>query len=210
MIVLHYTAMSGCAAAVSRLCDPEFEVSAHYLIGADGAVIQMVDERMRALHAGAGHWAGITDVNSRSIGIELDNDGRSPFPAPQMAALHRLLPGIMHRWSILPERVIGHSDMAPDRKADPGPLFDWQGLADAGLSVWPNQGQVAVPPVDRAAFHAALRRFGYAPGLGDDLLLRAFRLRFRAGLSGPLDQVDMAMAADLAQRFGVDRDAAGA
>lgn len=210
MIVLHHTAMQSCEAAAVRLCDPAFEVSAHYLIGADGAVIQMVDERLRAWHAGAGHWAGITDVNSRSIGIELDNDGRASFPAPQMASLRRLMRGIIRRWSIPPERVIGHSDMAPDRKADPGPFFDWQGLARSGLSVWPRTDDGVGASVDRIAFRGALERFGYGPDSNDDLLLRAFRLRFRAGLSGPLDPVDMAMAVDLARRFTVDRDAAGA
>lgn len=210
MIVLHYTAMANCEAAADRLCDPAFEVSAHYLIGADGAVIQMVDEALRAWHAGAGQWAGAGDVNSRSIGIELDNDGRGPFPAAQMRALHRLLPGIMRRWAIGPDGIIGHSDIAPDRKSDPGPLFDWQGLARLGLSVWPEATPAPALPVDGAVFRAALERFGYGPDLDDDLLLRAFRLRFRAGVDGPLDPVDMAMATDLGRRFVVDRAAAGA
>ena len=205
MIVLHYTAMQGCEAAAERLCDPAHEVSAHYLIGADGTVIQMVDEALRAWHAGAGHWRGVTDINSRSIGIELDNDGRAPFPEVQMRALERLLPGMMRRWQVPPERIIGHSDIAPDRKSDPGPLFDWKRLAQAGLSIWPEDARRADGPVDPAEFRAALERFGYPPRLGDDLLLRAFRLRFRAGQGGPLDVADMAMALDLARRFGVDR-----
>lgn len=206
MIVLHYTAMQSCEAAAERLCAPEFEVSAHYLIGADGTVIQMVDEALRAWHAGAGQWAGVGDVNSRSIGIELDNDGVSAFPEVQMRALLALLPGIMRRWHVRPERVIGHSDMAPGRKSDPGSRFDWKRLAEAGLSVWPKEGHGAEHSVEQLVFRAALERFGYGPGPNDDLLLRAFRLRFRAGRSGALDSTDMAMAADLARRFPVDRD----
>lgn len=210
MIVLHYTAMRSCDAAAERLCDPAFEVSSHYLIGADGTVIQLVDEALRAWHAGAGCWAGAGDLNSRSIGIELDNDGLSPFPVPQMRALEGLMPGIMRRWAIRPEAIIGHSDMAPDRKTDPGPLFDWQGLAGLGLSVWPDDSFVADIPADASVFRVALQRFGYGPDLDDDVMLRAFRLRFRAGQEGPLDPLDMAMAADLARRFAVDRGAAEA
>jgi N-acetylmuramoyl-L-alanine amidase len=137
MVVIHYTAMESCAAALARLCDPAAEVSAHWLIAEDGRVMALVPEEMRAWHAGAGAWGGVGDVNSRSIGIELANDGAQPFGAPQMAALERLLAGIMARWQVRPERVIGHSDMAPERKRDPGPRFDWRALARAGLSVWP-------------------------------------------------------------------------
>jgi N-acetylmuramoyl-L-alanine amidase len=137
LVVLHYTAMASAEAALARLCDPGAEVSCHWLIDEDGRLFALVPEELRAWHAGAGTWRGRGDVNSRSIGIELQNDGRSPFPERQMAALERLLPGIMARWEIAPAGVIAHSDMAPDRKADPGPRFDWRRLARAGLSVWP-------------------------------------------------------------------------
>lgn len=129
--------MQSAQSAVERLCDPACEVSAHYLIDAQGAVIQMVDEEMRAWHAGAGVWGGQGDVNSRSIGVEMDNDGTCPFTAAQMDALEPLLHGIMARWSIPASGVIGHSDMAPGRKFDPGPRFDWARLARQGLAVWP-------------------------------------------------------------------------
>ena len=203
IVVLHYTAMVDAQAACKRLCDPQAEVSAHYLIGRDGTVWSLVDEAQRAWHAGAGYWGGVTDVNSRSIGIELNNTGAQPFPAPQMAALEVLLPGILERWSIPPERVIGHSDMAPLRKADPGTRFDWRRLARAGLSVWPEPGEGAVASETR--FREAAVAFGYDPELELELLLEAVRLRFRPWATGPLQAADVAVIRDLAARFPVDR-----
>lgn len=198
LVVIHYTAMPTCAAARDRLCDPAAEVSAHYLISEAGAVEALVPEAARAWHAGAGAWGAVSDVNSRSIGIELANPGDAPFPEPQMAALERLLAGIMARWSIPPERVIGHSDMAPGRKCDPGPRFDWRRLARAGLSVWPGAGGDPAAPLCRS-FHA----IGY-PEAGPDTLLAAFRLRFRPWAAGPETAEDRALADDLARRFPVD------
>ena len=202
LVVIHYTAMASCAEARERLCDPAAEVSAHWLLSETGAAEALVPEEARAWHAGAGEWGGRTDVNSRSIGIELANRGDHPFPEPQMQALEELLAGILARWSIPPQGVIGHSDMAPDRKGDPGPRFDGRRLALAGLSVWP----VPRAPGD---FRADLRRFGY-PDLPEAVLLHAFRLRFRPWARGPQDATDAALAADLAARFGVDAGGAGA
>lgn len=195
LVVLHYTAMPSCAAALERLCDPAAEVSCHYLIDGDGTVLSLVDEAQRAWHAGAGEWAGAGDVNSRSIGIELANTGQEPFSEPQMQALERLLTGVLARHGLGPEAVIGHSDMAPDRKGDPGPHFDWRRLALQGLAVWPEPG----PPGDA---HADLRAFGY-PDAPPQIVLAAFRLRFRPWASGPLDDTDRALAAGLG-RFAVD------
>ena len=206
LVVLHYTAMSDCAAAARVLCDPEREVSAHYLIGRDGQVLNLVDEEMRAWHAGRGTWHGRGDVNSRSIGIELDNDGASPFSEPLMKALERLLPTILQRWSILPEGVIGHSDMAPGRKIDPGRRFDWQRLARQGLAVW---SDAVGDAVDGAAFRANAAAFGYGD-MDDALLLDVVRLRFRPGANGSLDGVDCAIMTDIAARYGVDPDGASA
>ncbi|NJM83550.1 MAG: N-acetylmuramoyl-L-alanine amidase [Tabrizicola sp.] len=205
LIVLHYTAMESCAAALERLCDPAAEVSAHYLIDRDGGLLHLVPEEARAWHAGEGEWAGRGDVNSRSIGIELVNGGREPFPEPQMARLERLLPGIMARWSISAKDVIAHADLAPARKADPGPRFDWRRLAMQGLSVWPEDRHPAQP----CDFSANAARFGY-PRAPEDAVLAAFRLRFRPWARGPLDAVDAGLAADLAQRFPVDGTAMGA
>lgn len=195
LVVLHYTQMPDAQSALERLCSPEAQVSAHYLIGAAGRVWQMVPEAARAWHAGAGSWRGQGDVNSRSIGIELDNDGASPFTAAQMLALETLLPGIIERWSILPEGVIAHSDMAPERKSDPGPRFDWRRLARLGLSVWPESGGNPDTPLD-----ASLTRIGY-PSVAPELRLAAFRLRFRPGQTGPEDATDRALASALALKL---------
>lgn len=201
-VVIHYTAMESCAAASARLCDPAFEVSAHYLVDYNGTVHALVDEAARAWHAGAGQWRGLSDMNSRSIGIELANDGFEPFPEPQMAALEGLLAGIMARWSISPVGIIGHSDMAPGRKSDPGARFDWQRLALAGLAVWPELG-----PKEQGAggadlgpdpFRTAALRAGYPSDAADDQLLTAFRLRFRPWATGPLDAVDTQLVQILA------------
>lgn len=134
LIVLHYTAMAGAEAARDWLCNPEAEVSAHYVVARDGACWQLVDEAMRAWHAGRGAWQGCEDVNSASVGIELANTGAEPFPEPQMAVLEALLRGIMARWDIPPEGVIGHEDSAPGRKIDPGSRFDWRRLERLGLA----------------------------------------------------------------------------
>jgi N-acetylmuramoyl-L-alanine amidase len=208
LVVIHYTVLS-CDAARARLCDPAAEVSAHWLVSPAGDCEALVDESMRAWHAGAGAWGSVTDVNSRAIGIELANSGEEPFAAPQMAALERLLAGVMDRWQVPPERVIGHSDMAPARKRDPGARFDWRRLARQGLSVWPSAG--AVRP-EAPAFAGALTQFGYPPE-APEARLQAFRLRFfpgLAGLAGPLTPAEMAAALDLAARFPVDGTGAGA
>ena len=185
LVVLHYTAMATAEAALARLRDPAAEVSAHYLIAEDGRVWRLVDEAARAWHAGVGSWRGTGDVNSRSIGIELANPGPlaafPPFPEPQMAALETLLDGILPRWSIPAAGVIAHSDMAPGRKADPGPKFDWRRLARGGRAVWAAGEVVAGWNAVRAAATAA----GYAaPGDDWPAVLAAVRLRFRPWARG--------------------------
>ena len=203
--MIHYTGMRTTAESLARLCDPAAEVSAHWLIDEGGAAAALVPEERRAWHAGAGRWGAVTDVNSRSVGIELQNRGDHPFAAAQMGTLERLLGDILARWAIPPERVIAHSDMAPARKADPGPRFDWRRLARAGLSVWPAEGEG-----DPAALPAALHAFGYDPAQPAGLLLRAFRLRFRPWAAGAADARDAGAALDLARRFPVDRGTRGA
>ena len=204
LIVIHYTAMADCRGALDWLCDPTSEVSAHYLITTFGHATQMVDEKDRAWHAGAGAWGGCEDVNSRSIGIELSNDGYSPFAAAQINALEDLLVAIMTRWSIPAERVIGHSDMAGSRKIDPGPRFDWRRLARNGLSVWPEPRE-AQAAMDMNEFCQYAEQFGY-PVSGDAAqVLDVFRMRFFPRKTGDLDTADMAAMVDLANRFPVDR-----
>ena len=187
-IVLHYTAMESAAAALERLCDPEPEVSAHYLIAGDGTLYQLVDEAERAWHAGQGSWCGLDDMNSRSIGIELDNRGDHPFSHPQMCTLEALLSGIMQRWSIAPSAVIGHSDMAPGRKVDPGKHFDWQRLVRLGLAAATRA--VDVGEVSVESFRDAAGAGGYSAEASDDALLEAVRLRNRPYGSGPLTSKD--------------------
>jgi N-acetylmuramoyl-L-alanine amidase len=191
-VVIHYTGMASAAAARARLCDPAAAVSAHWLIDEAGHVEALVDEALRAWHAGAGAWRGRDDVNSRSIGIELANPGDAPFPLRQMQALERLVADILTRWAIPPAGVIAHSDMAPGRKVDPGPRFDWRGMARAGLSVWPwVPGDPAAPLAD------SLTAIGYPP-VAEDVRLAAFRLRFRPWAQGPEGPGDRAAAAALA------------
>jgi N-acetylmuramoyl-L-alanine amidase len=141
MLVLHYTGMETAEIALARLCDPEAKVSAHYLVDEDGTVHRMVAEDHRAWHAGASFWRGETDINGRSIGIELVNPGHEfgyrPFPETQMAALKTLARDILARHPIPARNVVGHSDVAPRRKTDPGELFDWPRLAAAGIGLWP-------------------------------------------------------------------------
>lgn len=204
--------MASAKAAADTLCNPATEVSAHYLIAEDGEVLSLVPEALRAWHAGAGAWGVTTDVNSRSIGIELANTGLAPFAAPQMDALVDLLRCIQARWHIRPERVIGHSDMAPGRKIDPGPRFDWQRLAREGLAVWPNKssGDPALLNADEVRFAKAMATFGYTATSDVTLLMKTFRLRFRPRFEGPLDATDLSMISDLAKRFPVDVNAAWA
>lgn len=206
LVVIHYTAMQTAELALDRLRDPEIEVSAHWLVTRGGELASLVAEADRAWHAGAGAWGGITDVNSASIGIELDNDGFSPFTEPQMVALERLLEDVLRRWGIPAEGVIAHSDLAPGRKGDPGPRFDWRRLSRSGLAIWPESSGRAEggEPVPRFAESAA--RIGYPVEMaGEEAVLGAFRLRFRPGVDGPETERDRMLAADLARRFGVDR-----
>jgi len=144
ILLIHYTGMASCEEALARLRDPKAKVSAHYLIDEDGTCYRLVPEARRAWHAGESSWAGARDINSRSIGIELANPGHEfgyrPFPEAQMAALEELARDILARHPIPPHRVLGHADVAPMRKQDPGELFDWARLARAGAGIWPDAG----------------------------------------------------------------------
>ena len=208
MVILHFTGMDDLDAARTRLCDPVPEVSAHYIVGRDGRVIQLVAEANRAWHAGKSHWAGWDDINSRSIGIELDYPGSlrnyPPYPEPQMSALEALLGDISARHQILPANVLGHSDIAPSRKPDPGPKFDWTRLARRGLA------ETTPKPVAGIGFLAAMKRIGYDPDAREADLLSAFRLRWRqAAIGTPQDGIDDALATALAARRAAWPDKSG-
>lgn len=209
LVVLHYTGQDSVQRSLDtlRTANSGGRVSAHYLIGQDGARYQLVADADRAWHAGAGRWGTITDVNSASIGIELDNDGRTPFTEPQLASLLTLLDDLVTRWRIRPEHIIGHSDLAPSRRTDPGPHFPWKRLAAHGYGVWPLEDTPPAP----ADFDVvqALRAFGY--GVGDPAASqRAFRLRFRGLAEGAFDDEDRRMLHALLQGWTVPASAARA
>jgi N-acetylmuramoyl-L-alanine amidase len=182
MLILHYTGMDSGAAAIARLRDPDAKVSAHYVVEEDGRILRLVPEDRRAWHAGVSQWRGMTGLNARSIGIEVVNPGHAhgyrPFPALQMAALCDLCLDILARHPIPPRHVLAHSDIAPDRKEDPGELFDWEGLARNGVGLWPAGESVLWPaeeecvPTDPAALLAAI---GYRTDLPLPVLLTAFQ-----------------------------------
>jgi N-acetylmuramoyl-L-alanine amidase len=182
MLVLHYTGMKTAEAALARLCDPAAKVSAHYTIDQRGHVFAHVAEQRRAWHAGISFWAGESDINSRSIGIELVNPGHEfgyeSFPEAQIAALTMLAQEIIARHGIAPARVLGHSDVAPARKMDPGELFPWQQLAAQGIGLFPppqgerGQGEGALIAND-------LPRYGYDPAAPQTAVITAFQRHFR-------------------------------
>jgi N-acetylmuramoyl-L-alanine amidase len=198
ILILHYTGLETVERALDVLSRPDCKVSCHYVVDVDGRVIQMVAEEMRAWHAGLSSWHGETDINSASIGIEIQNGGHAlgypDFPEAQMRAVIALSRDICHRHGIAPERVLAHSDIAPARKIDPGEKFDWARLAAEGVGYW-----LPAEPVDRsdagvgpgadgeeiAEARLLLARFGYGVAgegpLDEELgfVLRAFQLHFR-------------------------------
>jgi N-acetylmuramoyl-L-alanine amidase len=182
MLVLHYTGMPDAAAAIARLRDPEAKVSAHYVVAEDGQILRLVAEEKRAWHAGRSSWRGIQDINSASIGIEIVNPGHEygyrPYPEEQMDALVPLVADIVKRHKILPGYVVGHSDIAPARKEDPGELFDWARLARLGLAVERPRRNLIDPLWTDGGFLLALERFGYDVGKPKPAIT-AFQRRFR-------------------------------
>lgn len=182
MVVVHYTGMQSAAEALERLCCPEAAVSAHYLIEDDGTVHRLVREDRRAWHAGKSFWRGTTDINSASIGIELVNPGHEfgyqPFPDAQMEALLPLLADMVQRHDIPRANVVGHSDIAPARKEDPGELFDWDLLAAHRLALKTPRITAPSPFENDGAFFLGLERWGY--DISDQqAAMRAFQRRWR-------------------------------
>lgn len=210
MLILHYTGMPSAAAALERLCSPQAQVSAHYVVEEDGTVWRLVPEEGRAWHAGVSAWAGRRDINDRSIGVELVNPGHEfgyrPFPAAQMEALADLAGGILARHPIPPRNVVGHADVAAARKQDPGELFDWRWLAARGIGLWPRE---ATPrTADSASTAAMLARWGY--DLGPEaaaetiaLAITAFQRHFRPSLcDGATDAETVGLLAALLAMVG--------
>jgi N-acetylmuramoyl-L-alanine amidase len=191
MIVLHYTGMADADAALARLCDPDAKVSAHYLVDEDGQVTRLVPEEKRAWHAGRSHWRGVTDINSASIGIEIVNPGHEfgyrEFPDAQIEALIPLVADIKDRHGITRGNIVGHSDIAPARKRDPGEFFPWGRLARLRLALPRPTRNLLDPEWSEAGFLLALERFGYE--LADPFAaIVAFQRRFRPELiDGEID-----------------------
>ncbi len=205
ILLMHYTGMPSAARAIDWLSRPESKVSCHYVIDTDGRITQMVPEALRAWHAGLSYWAGESDINSASIGIEIQNpgheDGYHPFPRAQMRAVRDLALDIQRRHAIAPERILAHSDVAPLRKIDPGEKFDWRWLAQAGVGHW--VAPVAIRAAERlasdpglvSAASSLLAAYGYGVGVagvsGPDLatVVRAFQRHFRpARVDGIVDR----------------------
>jgi N-acetylmuramoyl-L-alanine amidase len=182
MLVLHYTGMLDTASAIDRLKDPKAKVSCHYLVDEDGTILRMVPEERRAWHAGRSYWRGIRDVNGASIGIEIVNPGHEfgyrPFTEAQMDVLIPLVADIVERYSIPPINVVGHSDVAPARKEDPGELFDWARLAKVGLALKRPTKSLMDPLWPDGGFLLALERFGYDVR-DPKAAVTAFQRRFR-------------------------------
>ena len=179
-LILHYTGMQSGAGAIARLRDPAAIVSSHYVVEEDGTVSRLVPEALKARHAGVSHWRGRSALNANSIGIEIVNPGHEwgyrHFPAMQMAAVADLCLGILGRHPIPAYNVVGHSDVAPDRKQDPGELFDWEGLAANGIGLWPREDG----PAEGDTLEL-LGRIGYRTDLPLPVLLTAFQRHWRPG-----------------------------
>jgi N-acetylmuramoyl-L-alanine amidase len=191
MLVLHYTGMPTCAEAVERLTNAEAKVSSHYLVAEDGQILRLVAEQQRAWHAGKSWWRGVSDINSASIGIEICNPGHEfgyrPFPEAQIDALIPLVADIVARYGITRGNIVGHSDIAPSRKQDPGELFPWIRLAKLRLALPRPTKSLLDPAWGDAGFLLALERFGY--DVSDPLAAAvAFQRRFRPELiDGTID-----------------------
>ena len=189
MLVIHYTGMASAKEAIERLCNPHANVSAHYVVHEDGHIVQLVEEERRAWHAGVAFWRGNTDINARSIGIEMVNPGHEfglrPFTEKQMITLEMLALDILKRHPVPGRNVVGHSDVAPRRKLDPGEFFDWFRLYKSGIGIWPKI--IKGKKMNKRQASMLLQEFGYEI---DDLVktLEAFQRHFRpTKIDGGLD-----------------------
>jgi N-acetylmuramoyl-L-alanine amidase len=216
MLVFHYTGMTTAVAALERLCDPDARVSAHYVVEENGVIWRLVPENRRAFHAGVSCWEDERDLNTVSLGIEIVNPGHEwgyrPFPEIQMASVEALCRDLVARYWIPPHRVVGHSDIAPERKSDPGELFDWARLARAGIGIWPPARpvprSVAINPAESLG---DLSSIGYcANAESQTAALIAFQRRFRQRCcDGRLDTETAARLSQVREAFAQSRTAAG-
>jgi len=202
-MVLHYTGMPDVESALARLGDPDARVSVHYVVGEDGTIWNLVDESRRAWHAGKSFWRGVTDINSASVGIELVNPGHEfgyrPFPKIQIDTLISLAHEIAARLNLSPATaLLGHSDVAPSRKEDPGELFPWKTLAENGLGLWPTPAPEDYAPAGENELESLLCTIGYDM-TNPAAAFQAFHRRYRPeGLHGPANEETAARARALA------------
>ena len=205
MLVLHYTGMQTAQDAIDRLRDPDARVSSHYVVDEDGRVLRLVPEHLRAFHAGISYWRGRRVLNDPSIGIEIVNPGHEwgyrPFPPAQMEAVRTLCLGILSRHAIPARNVVGHSDIAPNRKQDPGELFDWRWLAASGIGIWPDSDAgpgTAPSPNPAAGLHRTLATIGYDPEMDSKTLITAFQRHWLPDhVHGEADAATLARAQSL-------------
>ncbi|MBL4617791.1 MAG: N-acetylmuramoyl-L-alanine amidase [Robiginitomaculum sp.] len=217
MLVLHYTGMQDAKSAITRLCDAKAKVSAHYVIDEAGQVFALVAEESRAWHAGIAHWRGVTDINNISIGIEIVNGGHDfglhEFPHAQISAVIKLCQDILQRHDISPANIVGHNEIAPNRKLDPGEKFPWEKLARSGIGIWPEpKSQTTIIDLDEAK--TCLQAIGYdvqnndISGEPEHCLLSEFQRRYRPQqVDGLLDQQTSSLLrqiADLTNRHKTD------
>jgi N-acetylmuramoyl-L-alanine amidase len=199
IVVIHHTAQNSCEQTLKTFTTASSQVSAHYVICKDGTVHHMLNDYLRAWHGGIGKWGNINDVNSSSIGIELDNNGFEPFPEPQMASLMVVLDSLKKRYGIPAANFVGHSDIAPVRKVDPNVQFPWKALSDKGFGLWYNDTtNVSVPPDFNSL--QALRIIGYdvkdsAAAIG------AFKRKFEQQESKQLNEADKKILFSLYQKY---------
>jgi N-acetylmuramoyl-L-alanine amidase len=211
VLVLHYTELP-LKESLDILCDGarEHRVSAHYVLAEDGRVHRLVPEDRVAWHAGRSHWRGREALNAASVGVEIVNlhGDRHDYPTPQIAVLIELCHGIIRRHpAIVPRNVVGHSDIAPKRKIDPGLRFPWATLAEAGIGLWPRPGAKPLEGPLEGDVQAALERFGYPPAVGLTTadIVASFQRRFRAGrVDGIADPETRALLADLLDQVGAE------
>ena len=214
MIVLHYTDTQDTQEALDYMMNPVREVSAHYVVEKDGQVIQMVKDEKRAWHAGKAYWRGERDINSYSIGVEIVNSGHTyghePFPEVQIEMVVRLCKRVMKKWGIEASGVLGHSDVAPGRKEDPGHLFPWQRLAEQGIGIWPEPTAgdfeaAAGILAQNGGFSGLLRQIGYDPDAGKEERVLAFHRRFYPEKFGSGEDASVVDVVSVAKALGVLR-----
>lgn len=199
-VMIHHTSQANLAQTIRTFQLPHTKVSSHYVIGRDGRVVQMLNDYLRGWHAGRGKWGSITDMNSVSIGIELDNNGKEPFPDAQINSLLILLDTLKTKYSIPQKNFIGHADFAPGRKDDPNVFFPWQLLAERGFGIWYNPNYLVAPPMNFNPIDA-LKLMGYDM-TNQEAAIKSFKRKYiKSDLTGILTEKDKAVLYDLYRKY---------